>query len=407
MIAVVPGVVVWARGLGVLVGGGLPVEDFAVFYTAGRRAVEGAFTDLYDLDAFRRQYGLVLGEAGPFPSILFGNSPPFAAALAPLTFLGLGAALTVWTLAGIGAAVGAFRLIGYKWRTAWLGVGAVLLTLPGVSVIAVGQSSFFWLLIFAGVFTLLRRRSPAAAGALAGLLILKPTLLIGFGIWWLFDRSKRKALGGLLVSVTAIIVVTWPWMGDAWLAYPEALISFGDAHRTAAGRFAQLSPWSFFDLVLPGTSLAQLLAGAALALGGGLLITRRILRHRSDLAFAFAASVALVLWVSPQALVHDWVLVALGLGALHNAYPARFRMWRDWALALAAAVSAGTLLAFAALPSLQVTVQIAVVVLAFAGRDIARFRHELEPPLEIIIDLRDADADTPAPTSTPHDVAAG
>lgn len=45
-IAVVPAIVVWARTLGVIAGGGLPVEDFAVFYTSGRRALEGAFTDL-------------------------------------------------------------------------------------------------------------------------------------------------------------------------------------------------------------------------------------------------------------------------------------------------------------------------------------------------------------------------
>ena len=405
VVAVVPVIVVWIHGLWSGANGGSAARDFAVFYTAGDRVLDGGFSELYELEAFRGHYGSIIGESGPFPNVLFGNSPPFAALMAPLTFFGVGTAFIIWTIIGIGAAAAAFRIIGFGWRTTSLAVAAVLLTPPGVSLVGAGQSSFYWLLIFAGVFALLRRGVLVGAGALAGLLILKPPLLIGFGVWWLLDRSKRTALVGLVGSTTAIVAVTWPWMGEAWLSYPGAILSFADAHRTAVGQLVQLSPWSFFALAIPGTSLAALLAGSVLAIGGGILITLQILRHADDLAFAFAASVALVLWVSPQVLIHDWVLLAIALAVLHNAYPAQAQMWRDWGLLLAAAASAGLLLSVSAYLSFGFTVQIGVLALALAMVSIAHFRNHLEPPLEIVIDLRNAEASTPKHSQSSQEVS--
>lgn len=372
VIAVLPVLVGWIRFGSAAAHGDVGMHDFAVFYTAGDLVDQGRVSDLYDTTAFRTAYNDVHGTTGPATSVLFGNSPPFAAAMVPISRLSFVAAAITWLVMGVLAGVLAVRFIGYSWAIAIGGLAIVLLTRPGLSAVSAGQSTFFWALLFAAIFALLKRGSTIGAGALAGMLILKPPLLIGLVLWWLVDRSKHRALLALGLSAVSIAAITSIWMGRAWLTYPASLLAFGDEHRYAAGQIVQLSPWSFFDLAFEGSSPLALLPGAALGIAGGVLLLRVIHRQRDDLATAFAGSIFLIMWLSPHVLVHDWVLLALALGVLNHHHQRARNEFARWALVLAAMASAGFLISSAALPKLGYTFQIGVLALAFVGAEFIR-----------------------------------
>src|SRR5438874_1926342 len=85
---------------------------------------------------------------------------------------------------------------------------------PSFAVVSFGQNTFLSFGAFALVYAALVRDRRFAAGLAAGLLLYKPQLLLGLGLWWLFDvRRYWPAVIG--VAVTGAILA-----GLSWLALP-------------------------------------------------------------------------------------------------------------------------------------------------------------------------------------------
>lgn len=307
-------------------------DDFGVFYTAGSLIGAGQPEVLYDVGAFGDQLTQSTGFA-TLSNTAFANSPAFALVMAPFSAVSWQLGWLVWTALGLVALGSGIRFLGVQ--RAVRGAGIVLLTFPAYLAINSGQSTFFWFCIIAGVFVLLKRGSTVHAGLLAGLLILKPPLVIGFGLWWLIDRRMHRTLLAAAVSGVSIVVISAPLVGQAWLEYPAAILRFSDMHASSAAQVTQFSTWGFLDLLFPGHHTAATVVGVVASIVGVAAFVVFFGRHRDEWPLLFAASVFAMLWISPHVLPYDWVLLAVPLIVLWRERPESVDSWLRAAIVLA------------------------------------------------------------------------
>ena len=363
----------WFQSFATIPEDGWAGGDFGVFYTAGTLVADGDSELLYDVDAFQNQYEESIGGV-PWAAAVFANPPAFALVLAPLTLLPLQAASIGWTMLSLAALAVALACMGV--RRVLLVAGVLLFTLPGFFAVTNGQSTFFWLLIVAGVFISLERGSKVVGGALAGLLILKPPLLIGFVLWWLIDRRMRRSLLATAASATAIVIVTLPFVGRAWFEYPIAVFSFADMHRTSSGQSAQFSPWGFIDLLSPGHPVIAASIGIAASVFGVAAFVVFYRQHRDEWPLLFGAAIVATLWISPHVLTHDWVLLVIPLAVLWRERNEQAGSWMTAAITLAFVALWSYTVTFLMRESVEWTIQYAVPVLAAVAWFIAlNLRH--------------------------------
>lgn len=319
-------------------------DDFAVFHTSGTLILDGDVGLLYDVEAFRDRFADNT-SAIVRSNTAFANTPAFALVMAPYALFSWQTAWIIWTVLSLGALVLGLRLLGVPRFVR--GAGILLLTFPAFLAVNSGQSTFFWFCILAAVFLSLQRGSNVLAGVLAGLLILKPPLLIGLGLWWLIDRRKHKTLFTAAVSAIAVVIVSAPFVGRAWIEYPFAALRFADMHAGSGAQEVQFSPWGFIDLLWPGHQVAATAFGVAAAILGVVAFVTFFRRHRDEWPLLFAAAIFATLWISPHVLPYEWVLLALPLIVLWQYRPGSKEVW----------LRAAIVLAFIGLWSLPVTVR--------------------------------------------------
>jgi hypothetical protein len=286
-------------------------SDFSVFYTSGKLVASGDIGALYDVDRFQAAF-LEHGLGERSDNSALGNPPVLALAVAPLTVLSVERAWYVWTALGLVLMAASLRVFGAP-RPIALSLLA-LLTLPVYFAITFGQMSLFVLAAFALVYKELRSGRVFGAGLAASLLILKPTMLVGFLLWWAIDARHRRALAGLALGSAAIVAASLPFVGSAWLAWPQGVVDFARVNTSHMAQWGQFAPFRFFGILLPGWGAVTAVLGAA-AVIGGLLVFRRLAKlHRRDVHVLFALAVLLNLWCSPQVLTYSWtLLLAVGV----------------------------------------------------------------------------------------------
>src|SRR6266498_153538 len=182
--------------------------DFVEFYTAGKILNEYGSHRLYDFqlqDDLTREF-LPSGLAIPFVT------PPYVAILfSPLAYLPLRLAYLTWILISIALYIGAITL---ALRLELLPRGITFLVCLGfppffMLVIAGGQISAIGCFIFALWLYLMRRQRKLSAGAVLGLLLYKPTLVVFLLPALLFGRQFRTLIGFTAVSGLLIMLSIW------------------------------------------------------------------------------------------------------------------------------------------------------------------------------------------------------
>lgn len=303
----------------------VPGDDFSVFYTAGDLITQRSPDQLYDVAQFQAAFREATDREDVPVGAMFGNPPAFAVAMAPLATLPFDLAWVVWTGLGIAALGFALHRLGAK-RVIPLSL-ILMASAPGWYVLDSGQSTFFWLAAIAGIFAAFDHGRTTLGGAIAGLLVLKPPLLIGFVLWWLIDRRMRPALVSATVTATVIVLASIPFTQLSWLDYPKAVFGFAADHRYASGQLGQYSPWGFLDLLAPGRPLMESLVGLAASILGVVAFWRYYLRHQGDWRLLFAGAIFATTWISPHTLAYDWIVLAAAFAALWKARPELSQHW--------------------------------------------------------------------------------
>ncbi|HUS11402.1 MAG TPA: glycosyltransferase 87 family protein [Pyrinomonadaceae bacterium] len=196
--------------------------DFVEFYTAGKILNQYGSHRLYDFqlqDDLTREF-LPAGLAIPFVT------PPYAAILfSPLARLPLRLAYLTWILISIGLYLGAITL-ALRLEPLPRGITfLVCLAFPPflMLVIAGGQISAIGCFIFALWLYLMRRQRKLIAGAVLGLLLYKPTLVVFLLPALLFGRQFRTLIGFTAVSGLLIMLSVW-MIGPAGLIRYAAIL---------------------------------------------------------------------------------------------------------------------------------------------------------------------------------------
>src|SRR5262245_28258597 len=189
------------RGL----GGQLLFPDFHIFYSAGT-LLHRAPESLYD---FNEQLSLQRSLVAPTPMAGTGafSHPPYVAPLFEVfTGLSLRVALILWnalSCAALGGALWlAIRLIRrHPWNidvpTGVVAVGALSLA-PVLFGLYSGQMHSFILLGSIAVVVLVLDHKSWQAGAIVGLLAIKPQIALSFGLLFVVRRDLRACIAAVL-----------------------------------------------------------------------------------------------------------------------------------------------------------------------------------------------------------------
>lgn len=281
--------------------------DFAMMYTGAKLASAGRWADAYHLERFLGAYNSVTGLTLPAGAAVFPYPPSTALALVPQTLLPLQSSLILWLTVSLVAFVLSTRLLRIP---PLAGAAILLLTAPAYMTIRLGQNTMFSLLIVSVALGLLRRGNRFAAGVAIGLLVLKPQLLIGFGLWWLMaPRTRIREGSGAVVGVLGVLIPSFAIAPDAWRIYLESFSSLA-----APPGMIPLGSFSWLDFVrflFQGHPAASLIVSAvgltALIAGLGYVLKEQT----SDPELAFALAVLATVLLSPRIVVYDWLLLVV------------------------------------------------------------------------------------------------
>ncbi|HEY7066220.1 MAG TPA: glycosyltransferase family 87 protein [Chloroflexota bacterium] len=288
-------------------------DDFQVFYT-GAAAI----------------------AAGHSPYIGDFVSPPwFALALVPLTWLPLAAARGVWLALGLalllGTTAGCARLVGLEWPARRLVLAALVFGLwPPVEFgLKLGQNSLLvWALIVAALLAAQAHRY-AFTGALIGLALVKPQLVVlfaaGLAVRAAPQRAISRYLGAAATVVAALALAVWLVAPDAYadlLALRPHTWEYWGSTVALPPLLAQVS----------GSQTFGIAAYLLVAIVGGLAVLREWARDcQRSIAPVAALTAAASLVLAPYTYPHDAVLLQLPILWLVPWVHALPRSaWRTW-----------------------------------------------------------------------------
>jgi hypothetical protein len=179
--------------------------------------------------------------------------------------------------------------------------------------VSFGQNGLLSLALLTGAWLLWRRNRAMAAGALSGLLLYKPHLLLGLLLFYLAEGPRgRRALLGLFLTGAALATLSGLLLPEATRAYLDLAQSvYPDLPGWKEFPLWHLhSPRGFWRLLLPGQPRladALTLLSALMAAGAAFRFWRR---HRED-PLRFAAAVVLTVYLTPHAMIYDWSILLL------------------------------------------------------------------------------------------------
>jgi len=328
--------------------------DHLAFYTGARLTRFGHADRLYDYHFVGKYQNDLFAKDPVDPKYdvwtmleAFRNPPFYALVYWPTCGWPYMLSACLWLAVSLAlAALGTWWLIERRfwWAFAW-----VLSFLPTFAAIDYGQNTPISFALFAAVFVLLRKQMPFAAGLVAGFLLFKPQLLLGLGVWALFDlRRKWPCAVGVLIAGVALAAVSIVCMPEATKGFRE---SFGsNLQFDSFEQHKMHNPLAFARLLLPAEKIAaavaasesvdaakaeasrkrvegqvrlvhNLIAGAC-SLAGFYQFWKLWRARRDDVAVMMGGVVFLTLWSGPHALIYEWMLLA-ATGLLWA------REWRD------------------------------------------------------------------------------
>ena len=269
--------------------------DFLSFWAAGRMVAEGAGAQIYDIEAHRAVERSV-SAVGILP---FPYPPPFALMLAPFGLLPFGLAFAAWV-----ALTGGF----YVWAARPWMQDRIALAQPSVLVNGfIGQNAFLTSGFFLAGLHLLRTR-PTMAGAVLGLLVIKPQLAVMLPVAMIAGRHWQAIAGGALSAFVVLLVGLVTLGGKFYTAFFEMLSTYTG--------FVTQSRWPWRELASVYALLRYfgVAAGIAMSIHVAVAAVAALMvwhSWRQDRPGKEAVLAAATLLGTPYLLTYDGVLLGL------------------------------------------------------------------------------------------------
>lgn len=193
-------------------------RDFLNIWMYGRAAWEAGPERYYDMDTYLAALGPVVG--GGYPGQLWSYPPVAMLVAAPFGLLPYLPALALWTFCGAVCFAVSLRLWMRDYRP-------VILLLASPAALLGIMSGQFALFAASILLTVLRWREerPWLAGALVGLLLVKPQLALLLPILFIATRNWRAFAAAALSSLALVALVALLWGVDIWRIYIQTGIA--------------------------------------------------------------------------------------------------------------------------------------------------------------------------------------
>ena len=258
----------WSRGsprdgTGLIVG-----RDFLSFWTAGKAAWDPGPARFYDFATYQAEIAPLVGP--DYPGQVWSYPPSMMLLAWPLKFLPYFAALALWTV--IGPML--FLLTVSRWNRDWSLLVAAVLCPAALFGLVSGQIAF---LATAVILAALRFRNtrPWLAGALLGLLTIKPQLGLFFPLLLLAERNWRVIGIATVWAVAITALTTLIWGTEVWTAYlTEGIANHSSVLAQAKPIIAPFMPTVLMNLRGAGVPLpvAEIVQAAASLFAAGLIL---------------------------------------------------------------------------------------------------------------------------------------
>lgn len=278
-----------------------PGVDFASFWAAGRLARFGHPELAYHAEAHRAVEMIVANMGGLMP---FPYPPPFLFAVIPFAFQPYWLAYVAWILVTAGLFLAASR--------PYLRPRFAFAHPAGIVNAVIGQNGFLTCSIFLFGLSALAAR-PFTAGAIFGLLVIKPQLVVLVPVALLAAR-QWKAIGGAALSAAALIALAAlafglePYRG--FLAMTGEYAGFMSADRWNWAE--QASVFAFLRFF--GLPQAVALTAQGVAALIAVILTWRAWASGVERRGAVLAAATLL--VPPYVFTYDSLLLVLPIAAL-------------------------------------------------------------------------------------------
>lgn len=283
-----------------------PTSDFDYFHAGARAALEGQLDRAYDepwFRAYQRQlYGRDLHGPWSYP-------PPFGLVVAPFGLVDRGWALLLFMQLTLLTYVLTLRRLAGDWLPLLL----LLMLVPVMGVILFGQNGLLTgtLAGLTCVGLVDRRRW---AGIPLGLMIIKPHLALGLGLYVLAVRDWRTFWTAGATAAAAGLAATLAFGSTVWPAFQAAAAFAGTQLPT--GYFPLFRMISAYAMVrsLGAPHMLALAVQLVSALTAITLILVAQQRLPARLAIGIAALATLM--ISPYAFDYDLMIAGAGLALL-------------------------------------------------------------------------------------------
>jgi len=263
----------------------------------------------HDLHVFLQAASRVIHGASPYvfnADQTYAYPPALAFLVAPLHWLGAGAATVVWTVVSLAATAAALWLLGVRdWRCYAL-VAVYPITRSAVDLGTIGP-----LLLLVVALAWRCRDHIAAGGAAAGAAVALKLFLWPLGVWLAITRRVRAALATLCFAVL-FVLVPWAVLGfDGLGHYPGLLRHLARDEATSSYSLVAIG----VRLHLPeavATVLSLVVAAGFIAAAAWIARDeRRDSRERDVVTLTLALAAALA--ASPIVWVHYFLLLLIPL----------------------------------------------------------------------------------------------
>ena len=273
--------------------------DFISFWAAGRMVLAGHASAAYDIELHRHIEQSVVPTVGLLP---FPYPPPFLMIVTPFALAPFGWAFVAWI-----AITSVFYVLSAKRFLPW---PYALANPPALVDFLIGQTGF----LTGGLFLIglgLLSAAPFTAGAILGLMLIKPQLAVLLPVAMLAGREWRAILGAILSSSIALAAAFLLFGPDAYRGFVEILPHYVGYIRHNSWNWVELaSPFAFLRYVgvAPAAALTLHMLIAATAAAATFIVWWRNWEEK------FAVLAAATLLMSPYLLTYDALLLIIPVG---------------------------------------------------------------------------------------------
>ena len=294
--------------------------DFLHFYTIGTLARAHRGDLLYDMRAQAMMAPeLVPGAERIIYLPLYG--PQLSLLFLPLAELPYEWALVAWlALTGImyaGCCYAIWRRCRWLQPEGWT-VAILAAGYPAFfHLVAWGQNSAIALLCFIAAFLALDEKKPWLAGLSLGLLVYKPSLMLG-PLLVLLLSMEWSVLAGAAASAVAELSLGWLYYGTGvFRAYVQQTLHVGKLMPLLEPRPYQMhSLRAFWTLLVPWPMMSSALYGISMMVV--VVLTARLWRSGRPLELRYSALLVAAILVSPHLTVYDLTVLAPAFLLLGN-----------------------------------------------------------------------------------------